>query len=219
MATDWTPLSDGQLWSRASADRDADAFGELFARHLNAVYNHCFRRTGSWSAAEDLTSVVFLEAWRKRRDVRLAGESILPWLLAVANNATRNADRSLRRHHRLLARLPEPTAVPDIAEDAASRADEERAMRRVLAELRALGEPEREVIALVDWAGLSYAEAATALGVPVGTVRSRLARAREQLRDRVAEAADSPAPVTPVTPVTPASPASQASPAVEEKAR
>lgn len=186
MTTDWTSLSDGQLWSRASGERDGEAFGELFARHMNAVYNHCFRRTGSWSAAEDLTSVVFLEAWRKRRDVRLAGESLLPWLLAVANNATRNADRSLRRYRRLLGKLPESGSVPDIADDAAGRADDERAMRLILAELRALGEPEREVIALVDWAGLSYAEAAAALGVPVGTVRSRLNRAREHLRGRLA---------------------------------
>ena len=212
MTTDWTSLSDGQLWSRASGERDTDAFGELFARHMNAVYNHCFRRTGSWSAAEDLTSVVFLEAWRKRRDVRLAGESILPWLLAVANNATRNADRSLRRHRRLLARLPDPGTEPDIAEDAARRADEERTMRRVLTELRALGEPEREVLALVDWAGLSYAEAATALRVPVGTVRSRLARAREQLRGRVGHAAPL-ATVSPVSPARPVSPVSTASPA------
>jgi RNA polymerase sigma factor (sigma-70 family) len=185
VTTDWTSLSDGQLWSRASGERDGEAFGELFARHVNAVYNHCFRRTGSWSVAEDLTSVVFLEAWRRRRDVRLAGDSILPWLLAVANNATRNADRSLRRHGRLLARLPEPGAVPDIAEDAAGRADDERAMRFVLAELRTMGEPEREVLALVDWAGLSYAEAATALRLPVGTVRSRLNRARQHLRGRL----------------------------------
>ncbi len=180
--------SDAELWSLAARERDGTAFSELFARHSDAVYNHCFRRTGSWSAAEDLTSVVFLEAWRKRREVRLAGESILPWLLAVANNATRNADRSLRRHQRLLGKLPPPEAMPDIAEDAVKRADEERAMRHILDVLRELPEPEREALALIDWAGLSYAEAATALGIPVGTVRSRISRARTRLRGRVAAA-------------------------------
>ena len=55
-------LSDGELWSLAARGRDGEAFGMLFERHANAVYTHCFRRTGSWSAAEDLTSVVFLEA-------------------------------------------------------------------------------------------------------------------------------------------------------------
>lgn len=196
--------TDGELWSRAARGRDGTAFGKLFERHANAVYNHCFRRTGSWSAAEDLTSVVFLEAWRRRRDVRLAGESVLPWLLAVANNATRNADRSLRRHQRLLAKLPELPAVPDIADDAVRRADEERMMRLILAELRGLDDHERDVLALVDWAGLAYSEAATALGIPVGTVRSRLARARQHLRDRL-QASDGEIPNawTPVVAETP----------------
>lgn len=186
---DWAAFSDGQLWARAASERDGEAFGQLFERHANAVYAYCFRRTGSWLAAEDLTSVVFLEAWRKRRDVRLAGESVLPWLLAVAGNATRNAERSVRRHRRPLARLPRPETVPDVADDVAKRADEERAMRLILAGLRSLTEPEREVLALCDWAGLTYAEAAVALDVPVGTVRSRLARARQHLRERAAPAA------------------------------
>jgi RNA polymerase sigma factor (sigma-70 family) len=188
VTTDWAALSDGELWSRAAGKRDGEAFGQIFERHADAVYAHCFRRTGSWSAAEDLTSVVFLEAWRKRRDVRLAGVSVLPWLLAVANNATRNAERSIRRHQRLLAKLPGPEIVPDVADDAAKRADEEHAMRLVLDELRSLSAAEREVLGLCDWAGLSYAEAAAALGVPVGTVRSRLARARQHLRERAVQA-------------------------------
>ena len=135
--------------------------------------------------AEDLTSVVFAEAWRKRKDVRLSGESVLPWLLAVANNATRNAERSLRRHRRLLASLPSPEPVPDVADDAASRADSERDMRALRAVIEGLVPPEREVLELCDWAGLSYAEAASALRVPVGTVRSRLSRARRHVRDCV----------------------------------
>lgn len=65
--------SDVQLWQRA-ADGEAAAFGVLFERHARGVYNACFRRTGEWSAAEDVTAVVFLEAWRRRADVRFAGE-------------------------------------------------------------------------------------------------------------------------------------------------
>ena len=187
VTTDWASLGDEQLWSRAAEHHDGDAFGQLFERHADAVYAHCFRRTGAWSMAEDLTSVVFLEAWRRRRDVRFCGDSVLPWLLGVANNATRNAHRALRRHRRLLARLPAPEPVPDIAEDAAARADHERAVRWLLAELRGLGEPERAVLSLCDWAGLGYAEAAAGLGVPAGTVRSRPARARQHLRDRAAQ--------------------------------
>ena len=62
--------TDGDLWRRA-VDGEPDAFGVLFERHAQAVYNYLFRRTADWALAEDLTSVVFLEAWRRRTDVRL----------------------------------------------------------------------------------------------------------------------------------------------------
>lgn len=174
-------LTDGELW-RQAGQGDPSAFGALFERHIDAVYNHCFRRTGSWEAAEDLASVVFLEAWRRRREVSLSGESILPWLLAVANNVVRNRDRSLRRHRRLLAKLPPAVVAPDPADEAVSRVDDERAMQRVLEVFSRLLPDEQDVLALCVWAGLSYADAAVALGVPIGTVRSRLFRAREHLR-------------------------------------
>ena len=188
MTTEWAALSDRELWCRAVEHRDGYAFGQLFERHANSVFTHCFRRTGLWSTAEDLTSLVFLEAWRRRREVRICDDSVLPWLLAVANNATRNAERTLRRNRRLLAKLPPPEDVPDIADDAANRADHERAMQWLLKELRDLRRPEREVLALCDWAGLSYAEIAAVTGVPIGTVRSRIARARKHLRERAREA-------------------------------
>lgn len=180
-------LSDADLWSRVGK-HDPAAFRVLFERHSDAVYNHCFRRTASWSCAQDLTAVVFLEAWRRRRDVRLSGDSILPWLLAVANNASRNRERSLRRHRRLLAKLPRAMLVPDPADEVAGRIDDERAMSRVLAVWSRLTQPEQDVFALCVWTELSYADAAVALGVPIGTVRSRLARARDHLRALTAEA-------------------------------
>jgi RNA polymerase sigma-70 factor (ECF subfamily) len=182
---DWRAASDQELWSLAADQHAGPAFGELFERHADRIYAHCFHRTGSWSMAEDLTSVVFLEAWRRRREVRFSGDSVLPWLLAVANNATLNAQRTLRRHRRLLVKLRPADDEPDIAEDAVRRVDTERAAAHLLCALDGLREPEREVLALCDWAGLSYAEASDALGVPAGTVRSRLSRARQHLRDLV----------------------------------
>jgi RNA polymerase sigma-70 factor (ECF subfamily) len=68
---DFSALPDEELWS-AAASHDVNAFGELFERHADTVYNHCFRRTGSWSVAEDLTSVVFLETWRRRKQVQFS---------------------------------------------------------------------------------------------------------------------------------------------------
>lgn len=200
MRIDWASASDQDLWSHAANEGAGEAFGELFERHADRVYGHCFSRTGSWSMAEDLTSVVFLEAWRRRNEVRFSGDSALPWLLGVANNATRNAQRSLRRHNLLLAKLPPAGEEADIAADAATRVDQERLAQHLLCAMAGLRQAEQEVLALCDWAGLSYAEAAVAIGVPEGTVRSRLFRARQHLRDladdsqaRCAQANPSPA--------------------------
>lgn len=173
-------MTDLELWRRAS-EHDGAAFGQLFERHSQAVYNHCFRRTASWSSAEDLTSIVWAEVWRRRKDVQLHGESVLPWVLAVANNCLQNFQRSQRRYQNFLVKLA-PTSIDDFAEDAAGRLDDEARMAEVLSVLSELRIEDQEVIALCDWAGLSYAETATALGVPIGTVRSRLSRAHGRLR-------------------------------------
>ena len=174
--------SDIELWDLAVAG-DPAAFGALFERHARGVYNHCFRRTASWADAEELTSAVFVEAWRRRHDVRPIGESARPWLLGVANNLLRNHRRSLRRQRAALARLPGPSAEADPADDVAGRLADERQMRRVLALVEQLPRRDQEVLALCAWSELTYLEAATVLDVPVGTVRSRLARARARLTE------------------------------------
>ncbi|MFG2003371.1 RNA polymerase sigma factor [Spirillospora sp. NPDC048911] len=175
--------TDAELWRQAASDGGAEAFGTVFDRHARAVYNHCFRGTADWATAEDLTSIVFLEAWRRRADVRLERDSALPWLLGVANNVVRNQHRARRRHRAALDRLPPPPAEPDHSDDVAGRLDDEKAMRRVLELVHRLPRADQDVLALCVWDGLSYAEAAVALGVAVGTVRSRLARARGRLRE------------------------------------
>lgn len=180
--------TDGELWRRAAAGDD-DAFGALFARHAKPVYNYCFRRTANWALAEEMTSVVFLEAWRRRNEVRLEGERALPWLLGVATNVLRNARRAARRHDAALARLALDPA-PDFAGDADARIDDEREMRAVLRAIARLPRREQDVLALCTWAGLTYEEAALALDLPVGTVRSRLSRARAGVRERLESKGD-----------------------------
>ena len=174
-------LTDAQLWQRATAG-DSAAFGVLFERHARTVYNYCFRRTADWSHAEDLTSIVFLEAWRRRHEIRLEGERALPWLLGVATNVVRNSWRSQRRHRSALERIPREREV-DIAADPDQGLDDERRMRVVLRAVKKLPRTDQDVLALSIWEGLSYDEVALALAIPVGTVRSRLSRARARLRE------------------------------------
>ena len=98
------PPSDDVLWGQAAAG-DAAAFGRLYERHSRAIYNYVFRRIGDWSEAEDLTAVVFLEAFRRRQEVRLAQGRALPWLYGVATNVVRNRRRAVWRHGQTLRRL------------------------------------------------------------------------------------------------------------------
>lgn len=161
---------------------DPGAFGSLFDDHARAVYNHAFRLTGDWSAAEDILSLTFLEAWRLRETVDLDGGSLRPWLLGIATNTARNARRAARRHEAAVRRLPSEEAFPDFAEDLVDRIDDAGRLAVLHTALSRLRRPEREVVALCIWSGLDYASAAQALGIPVGTVRSRLSRARKKLR-------------------------------------
>jgi RNA polymerase sigma factor (sigma-70 family) len=175
------PLDDSTLWER-SRTGDADAFTMLFERHAKAIYNFCFRRTGDWSAAEDLLSIVFLEAWR-RRAKRLPPDKVLPWLYGIATNVVRNRRRAERRYRAALARMPAAEAEAGFDDEAVARIDDEQRVRAALAALGALPRRQQDVVVLCAWADLSYEDAAFALGLPVGTVRSRLSRARRTLEE------------------------------------
>src|SRR5438477_10758425 len=141
--------TDGVLWQRAAAG-ETDAFGTIFERHARAVYNYCFRRTGDWALAEELTAIVFLEAWRRRAQVVLERDEAIPWLLGVATNVLRNLRRSQRRHRAALERLPREHAA-DFAVDVDERLDDERQMRATLRALRTLSRSDREVLAPCVW--------------------------------------------------------------------
>ncbi|MFC8538597.1 RNA polymerase sigma factor [Streptomyces sp. NPDC057249] len=161
---------------------DRQAFAALYEEYARPVYNHAYRLTGDWSTAEEVMSETFLAAWRTRHAVEPEGGSLLPWLLGIATNKARNANRGTGRRLAFLARRPAPEPVADIADAAAGQIDDTRRLAAVRQALGGLRRQDREVLALCVWAGLDYAEAAEALGVPVGTVRSRLSRARERLR-------------------------------------
>ncbi|MEU8890741.1 RNA polymerase sigma factor [Streptomyces sp. NPDC048442] len=166
---------------------DPEAFREVFREHSPLVYGHAVRYCGDWATAQDCVSLTFLEAWRLREKLRDEGESVRPWLMGIATNVLRNTNRAIRRHRAAMTRLPAVEPAPDFAEELVKRiadADQLAAAQRGLARLR---RADREVFTLCVWSGLGYAEAAEALGVPIGTVRSRLSRARTRLRKLAAE--------------------------------
>jgi RNA polymerase sigma-70 factor (ECF subfamily) len=175
-----------ELWRRAVAG-DAEAFGDLFDLHAKAIYNFCFRRTANWAEAEDALSEVFLVAWKRRAQVAFTsdGERVLPWLLGVAVNVLRNRQRSNRRAMAALARLSHRHMEADFTDDVDGRLSDERDMREILGVFERLAPQEQDVLALCAWGELSYEEASVALGVPIGTIRSRLSRARSHLRELV----------------------------------
>lgn len=172
---------DAELWKRCVED-DPDALGILFDRHSDAVFRYCLSRTGSWHEAEELVSVTFLEAWRQRKGLTLQRESLLPWLLGVATNAARNSARSTRRYEQFLGRLPHSSFVPDHSTAADERMDTERQVKELLEGAADLSAGERDVLLLCVMNGHSYEETAASLGIRIGTVRSRVNRAKKKLR-------------------------------------
>jgi len=168
------------VWSRA-LDGSAEAWGQLFQDHGQAIYNFCFRRTGNWAASEDLLSTVFLVAWRRRGEVRIVEESGLPWLYGIATMLTRNYHRSLSRNRRALARIPPPAPVPDPADEVVARLEAQRWVEEFRLAARHLSRSDVEILHLVIDGRLSHQGIAAALDIPVGTVKSRLSRARSRL--------------------------------------
>lgn len=198
-----TAADDRRLWSRlAAAGPDADdaegalgaegadaaALSELYRRHCDAVYNFAFRRTASWMAAEDVVQATFTALWRRARTGTvdpLRAETARAVLLVMAAHECANLTRSARRQRLLRGRLEADAGgavSPDHAASAANRVDDERQMSEVRRALALIPAGQREVVELVAWSHCSMAEAAAALGVSEGTVKSRLHRARQSLR-------------------------------------
>ncbi len=148
-------------------------FSLLYERHLRAVAGYLARRVGS-ELAEDLTAEVFVRAFRGRATFRAAHETVLPWLLGIASHLVADHRRAERRRLAALQRLA--SELERIGQDEAGMLGAD-----LVGQLRRLPAVDRDALLLVVWGELSYEEAATALAVPVGTVRSRIARARRRL--------------------------------------
>jgi RNA polymerase sigma factor (sigma-70 family) len=159
-------------------------FGELYDRHASVIYRYAARRAGDF-AADDVTSETFLVAWEQLAAYDLDRDDARPWLFGIATNL-------LRRHHRAEARMLKAAAkaasrevVGDDSERISARVDASAATARIARTLRSMAPIDRETLLLYAWADLTYEGIALAMDVPVGTVRSRLNRARRTLRTQL----------------------------------
>jgi RNA polymerase sigma-70 factor (ECF subfamily) len=168
----------------AASVSDPPRFGQVFDRHVDAIYGYLHRRVGR-SSAEELTSETFARAFDGRE--RFSGEDALPWLYGIASNLVRHHVRAERRQLAAYARVASQGERDRPDDDAEGRVDA-AAMVPALAEaLGRLRPEERDVLLMHAWQGLSYREIADALAIAIGTVGSRLNRARGTVREVLRE--------------------------------
>jgi RNA polymerase sigma factor (sigma-70 family) len=162
---------------------DPEHFAIIFERHHPAVYRYLKGRVGA-SRAPDLAAEAFVRAFqaRKRYDGR---ESARGWLFGIATNLLREHWRRERRELRAYARTGQDPLWSD-TEQVESRVEAVQAGPALALALISLPEVEREALLLSAWAELSNSEIARALDVPEATVRSRLFRARQNVREQIA---------------------------------
>jgi len=172
--------TDGEIIRRSI--HDPAAFRAIFDRHGSMVLAFARKRLGS-TAGEEILAQTFLTAFERRARFDPTHASARPWLLGIATNMIRHELREERGHLATLARISrEPPA--ESADDVA-RMDAERMRPRLIEALLALSDDDRETFMLFALGDLTYEETAAALGIPIGTVRSRIHRARMRLRELV----------------------------------
>ena len=159
---------------------EPEHFAALFDRHATAVHRYLGRRVGD--LADDLLSETFLVAFRRRAAYRPDHVEVRPWLLGIATNLIHGHARTERRRYRALARTGVEPDTAAGSDEVHARVDAAALRGPLAAALAGLKERDRDVLLLVAWGELGYEEVAAVLDVPVGTVRSRLHRARRQTR-------------------------------------
>jgi RNA polymerase sigma-70 factor (ECF subfamily) len=166
----------------ARSRTEPEAFAAIFGRHATEIHRYAARRLGP-AFAEDVVGETFLVAFRRRDRYDLSYRDARPWLFGIATNMIGRHRRAEVRFYRALARTGVDPVIESPADDVVARVAAVGQRRTIAAALAALSPEDRDTVLLVDWAELSYDQAASALRVPVGTVRSRLNRARRKVRE------------------------------------
>jgi RNA polymerase sigma-70 factor (ECF subfamily) len=165
----------------AESRRVPERFGVLFERHATEIHGYAARRLGV-PAADDLMAETFLVAFRRRDHYDLSRDSARPWLYGIATNLIARHRRSEARAYQALARTGTDPVAESFADDAIERVTAAGVRPLLAGALARLQPRDRDVLLLIAWAGLTYDEIGESLSIPVGTVRSRLHRARNQVR-------------------------------------
>lgn len=166
----------------AASLTDPAEFELIFDRHYDKIHRYLARR-GGWELAEDLAQGVFLAGFEGRRRFRPSEPSAAPWLYGIATNLLRRHARTEVRRLRAYARLPVREVDPFDVNTLVERLDAAASAPRAFEIVARLPEAERSALLLVAWTDLTYEQVAVALNVPIGTVRSRIHRARGKLRE------------------------------------
>ena len=172
--------TDAEIFQRSI--RDPDAFREIFERHASAVHAYARRRIGM-TAGEEILALTFLTAFEKRARFDPSYGSARPWLLGIATNIIRHHLREEREYLRSLGRVAREQSEAPV--DDVARLDAQRMKPQLITALLSLSDEDRETFLLLALGQLTYEEVASALRIPIGTVRSRIHRSRTHLRERV----------------------------------
>ncbi len=179
------PLDDAELVTRAQQG-DAAAYEELVRMHQGVAFRTAYLIAGSTADAEDAAHDAFVKAFRALGRFR-RGRPFRPWLLAIVANEARNRRRSAGRRHALALRAAEEIRPGDAAPSPEAAVLGRERHDLLLAAVNRLSDEHRLVVACRYFLDLSEAETASALGIRSGTVKSRLSRALERLREEVPE--------------------------------
>jgi RNA polymerase sigma factor (sigma-70 family) len=174
-----TDISDAELIGQSL--RDPELFTVIFDRHSGEILRYVHARLGA-DLAEDVTAETFLAAFRARGRFDPAAASARPWLYGIAVRQIGKHRRAEARRVRLLRSAHVELPAEDFGDRAAEQVTAGQLRPRLAAVLARLPSKDRELLLLVAWAGLSYEEAATALGSTVSAVKARLHRVRVRTR-------------------------------------
>jgi RNA polymerase sigma factor (sigma-70 family) len=183
MGVQQAALTDAQLIE--ASERDPRQFGEIASRHFAEIHGYIARRLGR-DLAEDLGSEAFAIAFESRRRYDRTRSDARPWLFGIATNLIRRHRRDEVR--KLSAYQRAVQGIPGVVEEADLTVDQLDRLSRladVASGFAKLDPDQRDALYLVAVSELSFQQAADALGVPVGTIHSRVARARRELRDLI----------------------------------